>query len=404
MKFNLNKFLFSVSYALDFVEMDILGVSTNHSKRVAYMSAVIGKALNLTEEEVFDLVSLSILHDNGASQNLLDENLNLVDSKTIHRYYLESRKNHCIIGEKNLKAYPFLTDVTGVIKYHHETYSGTGFFGLRNNEIPLMSQIIHFGDTLENSFNLKKSSTKDIEKIYKFISLNKGILFSPIIVDTFLDVSKNISFWLNMRDEFIDYALHEYVPKRTVDLTWKEIKQITDVFSNIIDSKSKFTLRHSRGLTEKVSIMADYYGKNSDEKMKLMIAADLHDLGKLAVNTSILDKPGKLTREEFEIIQKHPYYTRITLRQIEGFREITEWASNHHEKLNGSGYPYGLTEKELDFNSRLMACLDVYQALTEDRPYREKLTHNEGIKILKSMAKDNLLDGYIVEDIDKVMK
>ena len=148
--------------------------------------------------------------------------------------------------------------------------------------------------------------------------------------------------------------------------------------------------------------MADYYKMDVNEKMKLIIAADLHDIGKLAVPNSILDSPNKLSDEEFNIIKKHPYYTRLALQEIKGFEDITEWASNHHEKLNGKGYPFGKVAKDLDFNSRLMTCLDIYEALTEERPYRIGLSHEEAMDILNKMKDDGFIDTEITKDIDYV--
>ena len=91
-----------------------------------------------------------------------------------------------------------------------------------------------------------------------------------------------------------------------------------------------------------------------------------------------------------------------SLQEIKGFEYITEWASNHHEKLNGTGYPYMKTGAELDFNSRLIACLDIYQALKEKRPYREAMSHVRAYAILEEMAARGELDYTIVKDIDKV--
>ena len=90
------------------------------------------------------------------------------------------------------------------------------------------------------------------------------------------------------------------------------------------------------------------------------------------------------------------------MQGINGFEEITKWASNHHEKLDGSGYPEGLVAKDLDFNSRLITCLDIYQALREDRPYRKSMDHNKAMEILKSMAEAGQLDHIIVDDINSV--
>ena len=181
-----------------------------------------------------------------------------------------------------------------------------------------------------------------------------------------------------------------------------EIRKLTNVLSRIIDSKSRFTREHSKGLSEKAGIMAEFYKKSDEERSCLRIAADLHDLGKLAVSNSILDKPGKLDLYEIDEMQQHTYLTRQSLQEINGFENITEWASNHHEKLNGTGYPYRKKGCELDSNSRLMACLDIYQALTEERPYRIALKHTEAMDILHKMQANGLIDGNITNDINSV--
>lgn len=402
MKFNLNKLLLSLSYTLDFVEIDILGVSTNHSKRVAYIALLMGKELGMTKHELFDLVSCALLHDNGATKYMLNKKNSV--KLHIRRKVLENLEEHCIIGEENLKNYPFWTDTTNVIKYHHETYSGTGFFGIKGEEIPLMSRLIYFADRLDVLFNLKNVQYHDINNIKDFVITNAGTLFDTNIVETFLTISKKAHFWLDLHDEFLNRALNMEVPKFQVDMSWDDIECITSVFSNIIDSKSIFTRNHSKGLAEKASIMGRYYNKNEEEIIKLRIAGELHDLGKLAISNEILDKPDKLTEEEIHTTKNHVYFSRVSLEPIDEFREITQWAANHHERLDGSGYPYGLTEKDLDFNSRLIMCLDVYQALREERPYRKGLSHEHTIKILENMVTRGHIDKFITDDIKAVLK
>ncbi len=126
----------------------------------------------------------------------------------------------------------------------------------------------------------------------------------------------------------------------------------------------------------------------------------MHDIGKLVVDKDILEKPDKLTKEEYRHIQNHAYYTFDILRKISGFEDITLWASSHHEKLDGSGYPFGKKAENLSFNERLMACLDIYQALIEDRPYKNGLGHEAAMNILRDMSDRNMLDESIVTDID----
>lgn len=402
MLFNLNEFLLSVSFALDFVEMDILGVKSNHGKRVAYISLRIAQELKMTPEQLYDIATLSILHDNGVSEKWIHDKLSSQTSLDIKA--LDTVKEHCIIGEENSSSYPFLTDVSNVIKYHHEKYDGTGYFKVKGSEIPLMSQIISLADTIEIKFNLQNNDSSEKESVISYVTQQSNIAFSPEIADAFCNVANDNNFWSELKDKYIDSVINKMIPKFSLELSFEEIHNITRVLSKIIDSKSRYTYRHSAELSNKVAFMADFYGIKGDEKMKLVIAADLHDIGKLAVPNQILDSPRALTNQEFEIIKKHTYYTRMALQEIKGFEDITEWASNHHEKLNGMGYPYGFRARELDFNSRLMGCLDIYEALTEDRPYRLRLSHNEAIEILTTMSKGGFVDSEITEYIDIAFK
>jgi len=400
MLFNLNEFLIAVSFTLDFVEMDILGVTTNHGKRTAYTSLKISKELGLSSEGLYDIVALAILHDNGVSEKSLHDRFligEFIDVKSIER-----KKEHCTIGEENVRQYPFLTDVRNAIKYHHEEYNGTGYFNLKGDEIPLLSQIIHMVDVMETNFDLQNNNSDMQIEVMKFINQQKNKMFAPKIVTVFSNIAESKEFWLNLNNDYIEKALEDNTPKYSVELGFDKIGKITGVFSRIIDSKSKFTQRHSKDLSDKVAIMANFYCMGHDEKMKLIIAANLHDIGKLYVPNSILDSPSKLASEEFDIIKKHPYFTRIALQEIKGFEDITEWASNHHEKLNGQGYPFGKTGKELDFNSRLLTCLDIYEALTEERPYRIALEHEAAMEILNKMKDNGFIDVRITEDINHV--
>lgn len=401
MVFNLNEFLVSVSFALDFIEMDFLGVPSNHGKKVAYIALKLSEKLNLSKEERYDLVSLSILHDNGIAEVYSREELVSHDIGILRLN--EDIKDHCIIGENNAKPYPFFTDTTNVIKYHHEKYDGTGFFNIKGEDIPLMSQIIFLANDIEHKFKGTGAVYNIKEDIVNYISSEKGKSYSPRIAEAFLALCEEENFWENLKDKNIRTYLRNNTPAFSKTLSLMEIRCITKIMSKIIDSKSEFTEIHSNELSEKVAIMAEFYRVPEVEKDKLIIAADLHDIGKLAISNKILDKPGKLSKDEFETMKEHVRYTRAALEQISGFEEITEWASNHHEKLNGSGYPFGKTEKDLDFNSRLMACLDIYQALVEERPYRKPLTHEETMAIMINMQEANLIDKNIVNDINTVM-
>jgi len=402
MLFNLNEFLISISFALDFVELDLTGATTNHSKRVSYICYKIGENLGLTKKELYDLTALSILHDNGVSEKSLHDKL--LGSNLENFTLIERKKEHCVASENNISSFPFNTTVKNVLLYHHENYDGSGYFNIERNDIPLMSQIIHFADILDINFNFENINKEDQNKIFAFINDNRNIIFSDEVTNAFLNISEHKSFWLDLKRMFITTALKNLIPLYAVECSFKDIRNITKTLSTIIDSKSPYTQLHSSELAIKVAKLSKYYGYNEEDTYELIIAADLHDIGKLAVPNSILDAKRKLTYDEYELIKEHTYYTRVALQEITGFENIVEWASNHHEKLDGKGYPNGKDHDELDFNSRLMGCLDIYQALTETRPYRPSLSHKAAMKILNDMKNDGLIDPSITADIDYILQ
>lgn len=188
--FNLNAFLGAVANILDTIEIEIFGMATNHSKRIAYISIKIASELQLTHEEIFDLTSLAILHDNGACMKILHDNLKGTVKERIN--LLESRKEHCSMGEDNLKSFPFLTNPQNIIRYHHEKYDGSGFFGLSKDEIPLLSQIISLADTLDLAFDLRNPFNKPIIK--SFVADHRNRYFSDQLADAFLKISAEDNF------------------------------------------------------------------------------------------------------------------------------------------------------------------------------------------------------------------
>ena len=385
-EFNLNSFLNSISFVLDYAEKDILKDITNHSRRVSYIAVNIGKKIGLDDKSIFDLGALAILHDCGSGGFDYKKNSSLIIE-------------HCKIGEKIVKDFPFFTNVTNVILYHHEYDDGTGIFQKKVDEIPLLSRIISLANTVENIY---VNITKDRQKIIGQLGKLRDKKFDSFLVDAFISAQNEVKFWVDIQDYFIFKSLNDLIPKFSIKMDFKEIRSITEIISNIVDYKSEFTLRHSKGLSEKALLMSEFYKFDLDTKYQLGIAADLHDIGKLAISNNILDKNGKLEPFEFLEIKSHAYLTRKALENICGFEKITEWAANHHEKLNGRGYPLGKTDDELDFCSRILGCLDIYQALTEERPYRASLSHEKSISIMKSMSENYEIDSNIVDSIDKV--
>lgn len=397
MKLCINDILYAFSYALDCVENELIGIASHHSKRVAYICLILGENLGFNELQLNDLAVCAVLHDNALTEYIHEEGINGID--VVNDKDKINAGVHCILGEDNLKNFPFNVDVSGAILYHHENSDGSGPFGKTWFETPIYAQLIHIADRVDAEFNLGFLTEEKYEKILKYLNENKNIEFYEDYVDMFIE---NLSYdvLLKMKDFEIEILLEEKIPRVCKEYSLEQIITFSDFFANIIDYKSEYTMRHSVNIAKKAAIMAKYYGYDEETTTKLYFAGAVHDIGKLVIDKDVLEKPDKLTENEYIYMQNHAYYTYEILRRIRGLEDIASWASMHHEKLNGSGYPFGKTADELGFKERLMSCLDIYQALTETRPYKEGLKHDKAISILKNMAQNNFIDESIVNDIE----
>jgi HD-GYP domain-containing protein (c-di-GMP phosphodiesterase class II) len=129
----------------------------------------------------------------------------------------------------------------------------------------------------------------------------------------------------------------------------------------------------------------------------------LHDIGKLAISNRILDKPGRLTDREFEKVREHPSVTRRILEHIPGFGHLAPLAAAHHERLDGSGYPSGLTAADISLPMRVLAVADVYEAMTSERPYRAALSSERALELLRADAPGRL-DADAVAALERLLE
>ena len=410
MKLNLTDTLYAMSFALDTVQYEMGGISNEHGKHVAFISYFMGKYLNYDNDKLNDLVGLAILHDNAFTEYVREEynNGELFDYNELKekeditklRNGFLSLPRHNVVGEENIRLIPFKTDVKDVILYHHENADGSGPLKKKDFETNEMAQIIHIADMMDVLFDLKTIKEKEFDEAINKIKNLEGKLFSKKMVDTLIN-----SFTYNeikiLQDEGVIPYLEKNLKSNVYDYTDDEIKNICLFFARIIDYKSSITKNHSLGVADKCYKMAKFYNFSDDKAIRFYFAGAFHDIGKLIINNDILEKPGKLTSNEFEHIKNHARATEAILSKIEGIEDITEWAGRHHEKLDGSGYNHKLSAKDLSFEDRLLACIDIYQALTEKRSYKDKFIHGDSIKIMYEMANDNKIDINIVKDIEK---
>lgn len=221
---------------------------------------------------------------------------------------------------------------------------------------------------------------------------------SNAVLEAFDRVAEHEFVWMDML--FHPQNLHKSVGNIR-GLSIAETMTLTKIMAQLIDYKSSYTAMHSAGVAATAYAIAELLGMSDTECMKMAIAGNLHDLGKLKIDNRILDKPGKLTKDEYNTVREHAYYTYAIMSQIRGFEEITEWASFHHEQLNGNGYPFHLSEKDLCLGARIMAVADVFAAVAEVRPYREGMGRNQALDVLLDDVDRGILSEQIVDVLKK---
>ena len=167
-------------------------------------------------------------------------------------------------------------------------------------------------------------------------------------------------------------------PGAALPATPERIDSLCRAFAKVIDAKSPYTFNHSVGVSEASVRIAEAMGLAPATVQMIRRAALLHDIGKLSVSNAILEKPARLTDEEWRIMRLHPVYTRVVLKTVSGFENLAFVAAAHHERLDGTGYPDRIGADQMPLTARIIAVADVYQALTEKRPYRESLSSGSG--------------------------
>lgn len=405
MKLDFTNFLYALSYALDAVEQEITGSTVEHGKRVAILSYLCLKNSNLTDLEKVNLVCCAILHDNAIAEYLNEEfgilhnNCNPELIKIRNEYGALSV--HSYIGEKNISKLPLYGDIKNVILWHHENADGSGPFRKTENETNISSQVIHLTDLIDVSYFLPELLDNEFQIVRDYVRQNTGTLFSHAAADLFLN---NVT-WEDIKSlqkEGPLALLQKNIPVIEKEYSDNELTQIALFFAKIVDYKSSFTKDHSIGVAQKAQAMAEHYNFDHEKLIRFSFAAALHDIGKMVVGNDILEKPDKLDAHEFSKMKNHAAETYKILSTIKGFEDITEWAANHHEKLDGTGYSRRLPAEKQTFEDRLMACIDIYQALTEKRPYKDGLSHRRSISIMKEMAAECKIEASIVDDMDLV--
>lgn len=380
---NLGNLVLSLSDAMDLASPLLI----QHQQRTALVSWKMGRKAGLSEERLRNGFLAALLHDIGAFS--LDEKI------AIHKSEAENPDQHCLRGALLLTSVPWLSGAAQIVRNHHRGWKE--WEEPIGDPVVLDSQLLLLADSLERMIDRDRYILHQQEHIVADIESMSGQSLHADVVDLFVQVAKSEEFWFDLVSHRIYSLLLHDGPLRRIEIDISNISLIAELFRNIIDFRSRFTSTHSSGVALAASMLAKIFGLTQVEVGLMEVAGNLHDIGKLAIPSSILNKPGNLTKEEMAVMKSHTYHTYSIIDTIGGLQQIAEWAAYHHERLDGSGYPFHCTENELNLGARIMMVADMLTALIEDRPYRKGMSKDESIKIIKQFADRNLLDSRVVE-------
>jgi len=261
-----------------------------------------------------------------------------------------------------------------------EHWDGKGFPGGRaGQDIPLLSRIMNLCQTFEVFAAINGPADA-----YQILQDRSGTWFDPELVRAARELRQDVTLWEKLEDRSVREAVIDLEPVELIVYAEEaRLDSVCEAFADVIDVKSPYTHAHSRGvMNAAVHISREL---NFDEARLKMVqrAALLHDIGKLSVPNNILDKPGKLTEQEWDVVKLHPYYTQQILEKISGFEELAYVASSHHERMDGSGYFRKLSAEQMSMPARVIAVADIYDALSAKRPYREALPREEVFRLIE---------------------
>jgi HD-GYP domain-containing protein (c-di-GMP phosphodiesterase class II) len=289
----------------------------------------------------------------------------------------------CYRGAEIVRKLGFSEATADAIRTLDEHWDGHGQpAGFRGTEIPLAGRILCLAQTVE-VFH----AAGGVRAAYRVAHKRRGEWFDPELVDHLDSFHSDTGFWRSLADANVSTV---EPPDRVLSADEARLDQIAEGFAAVIDAKSPWTHEHCSRVCTLATGMGELMGFDEPALRRLRRAALLHDLGKLSISNRILDKPGALTPEEWIRFRQHPLLAEDILRLVPPLAEFAVVASAHHERLDGSGYPRGLTGDALTMPMRVLAVADVYEALISDRPYRPAYRPDEALELMRADVPDRL--------------
>jgi len=437
-RLQLRELIGALSHALDITE----GQPPGHCVRCCWIGMHVGRALGLSDGGMWELYYTLLLKDLGCSSNAaricelyltddlefkrdfksvgdgLPQVLGFVLSHTGLRAGLAERfrsvfnilknggeiardlvQTRCQRGAEIARLLRFPDGVARGIYSLDEHYNGHGKpDGLAGVAIPVYARIALLAQVVD-VFHTIGGRAAALDQVKQ----HAGSWFDPRLVKVLLEAADD-AFWHRLAANDIDAAVLALEPAgRELPLDDDYLDDIAAAFGRIVDSKSPYTSGHSARVALYADMIGQTLGVSAEGRRWLKRAALLHDLGKLGVSNSVLDKPAPLDAAEWHAVKLHASYTEAILSRIGAFGDLARVAGAHHERLDGGGYPRGVKGDRIVVETRIITTADVFDAITAERPYRGPVPLPQALRMMSETV-GTALDAECFEALKAAVK
>ncbi|MES1179330.1 MAG: HD-GYP domain-containing protein [Myxococcales bacterium] len=435
----LAKLIGALSYALDITE----GQPPGHCVRCCLIGMRIGRAIGLPDASLWELYYTLLLKDVGCSSNaaricelymtddiafkrdfkwvdgsfpqvvrfvlghmglgagLIDKFKVLLSSmRTREEAAQELVSTRCQRGASIARRLRFHERVAQGIHSLDEHWNGKGRpEHLVGEAIPIYSRIALLAQVVD-VFHTSGGREAALEEA----QARRGTWFEPRLVDALATLGAEDDLWSMLGAPNLSDSVFAAEPAlKQIQVDEDYLDAVAAAFGEIVDSKSPYTAGHSGRVALYTDLIAAELGLSAERRRWLYRGALLHDVGKLGVSNAILDKPGKLDAAEWVAVKKHAVFTEEILSRIPQFAELAVVAAAHHERLDGKGYPRGISETEITLETRIITTADIFDAITAERPYRAAVPLEKTLDIMRETV-GTALDAACFKALERVAR
>lgn len=438
-KLLLSDIIGSLSYALDLTE----GLPPGHCLRSCWVGMHIGRQYGMEPSALSHLYYTILLKDAGCSSNAarlfeiyatddrtVKNDFKQVDTdslfqlgkfvlshiavgKSLHErvrkvmalaengeeFAHELISTRCERGADIARQLGFDEEVALGVRYLDEHWNGKGKpFGLVGAEIPVNAQIALLSQVIEVFY-----AASGVDYAVAEVNKRAGTWFDPGLVGAFNTARQQDGFWHGfVCDDLQDKVCQLEPHSKVIEVDEDRLDTIAEAFAKVVDAKSPYTYGHSSRVAAYTLAVAKRMGIPPARQKWLYRAALLHDIGKLGVSNGVLDKPGKLDEDEWAQVKAHASYSEQILSRLNVFAELAQVAAAHHERLDGKGYPHGLSADEITLETRIITVADIFDAITANRPYRGPIPVPEAIAIMEK-ERGTAIDGDCLDALRQAL-